>query len=440
MRRLLWFRRDLRTDDNPLLSLGGDVLPIFIFDTNILEPLPQHDRRVGIIYALVHNLKTALQTIGLDLAVFHGDPEKIIGGLQERFGFDEVCASGDYDAYALERDRRISHILPFHYLHDTYIFKPEEMLKSDGTPFLVFSPFYKEGKKRFSTDHMKQYETAGMRLIKMETALPSLASMGFAAEPTLPASPQTLLEDFAPALADYKQDRDRLDIDGTSHLGVALRFGTLSVRALLRWLAARKREGIDTEPFFRQLVFRDFYAHMLYHFPKLAKENFRYSWGGIEDKTRHAVFCEGRTGFPIVDAGVRELVRTGNMHNRVRMICASFYTKDLLLPWQWGERFFAAHLNDFDAASNILSWQWSAGTGIDPQPYFRVFNPWLQGKKFDPDGAYIKKWCPQLDRIASKHLHDEVWMQANEVTDYPKPIVDHKCAAAIALNHFKQGA
>ena len=438
MRRLLWFRRDLRTDDNPLLSLGGDVLPIFIFDKNILSSLRSGDRRVGMIYALVQNLKTALQTLGLDLAVFYGDPVQIIGDLQVQYGFDEVCASGDYDAYALERDRVVSHILPFHFLHDTYIFKPDEMLKSDGTPFLVFSPFYKEGKKRFTQAHMKQYEQMKMQQVPFETPFPSLRSMGFTVEPKAPASPKKLLEAFAPALAAYKQDRDRLDTDGTSHLGIALRFGTLSVRSLLRWLAERKREGIDTEPFFRQLVFRDFYAHMLYHFPDLAWKNFRYEWGGIEDEARHKAFCEARTGVPVVDAGVRELVRTGNMHNRVRMICASFYTKDLLLPWQWGERFFAAHLNDYDAASNVLSWQWSAGTGIDPQPYFRIFNPWLQGKKFDPNAVYIKKWCPELETVDAKRLHDEAWMNAHDVTGYPKPIVDHKTAAARAQDVFKQ--
>lgn len=438
MRRLLWFRRDLRTEDNPLLSLGGEVLPIFIFDTNILNRLEPNDRRVGIIHTLVHNLQKQLRSLGLDLFVFHGDPVKIIEKLQERFVFDEVCASGDYDAYALKRDRKVSHILPFHALHDTYITHPEEMLKNDGTPFLVFSPFYKALKIRFTTSHMQRFNIAGSSLLPMQpTPIPSLESLGFSPSAHQLDAPKVLLKHFAPKLAAYKVQRDRMDVDATSHLDVALRFGTISVRSILRWLAWRKKEGIDTEPFFRQLVFRDFYAHMLYHFPHLAHKNYRYPWSGVPDEEKHRAFCEARTGFPVVDAGIKQLLQTGGMHNRVRMICASFYTKDLLLPWQWGERFFAAHLNDYDAASNILSWQWSAGTGIDPQPYFRIFNPWLQSKKFDPDALYIKHWCPELQMVEAKHLHNEIWMIENTPKNYPKPMIRHKEAAAKALAYFK---
>ena len=437
MRRLLWFRRDLRAEDNPLLSLEGDVLPIFIFDTNILEALERTDRRVGMIHAMVVDLRRQMEALGLDLYVFHGDPAAVIGALQERFGFDEVCASGDFDAYALERDRRVSQILSFNLLHDTYIFRPEEMLKDDGTPFLVFTPFYRAGRARFTPEHLREYARAEQRLLPFDAPPPTLEALGFAGGSELPDPPESLLERFAPKLASYKDDRDRLDRNGTSGLSVALRFGTVSVRAVLRWLVERKHEGIDTEPFSRQLLFRDFYAHMLCHFPDLAWKNFRYAWNGIEDAERHTAFCEGRTGFPVVDAGVRELVATGNMHNRVRMICASFYTKDLLLPWQRGERFFAAHLNDYDAASNILGWQWSAGTGIDPQPWFRIFNPWLQSRKFDPDAVYIKRWCPELQYAEAKQLHDEAWMAEHAPRGYPKPVVRHKAAAEAALAHFK---
>ena len=413
------------------------MLPVFIFDTNILGNLEKTDRRVGMIHAMVKSLQDNLQNRGLDLCVFHGEPVTIIGDLQERFGFDEVCASGDYDAYALERDRAVSHILPFNLLHDTYISRPEEMLKEDGTPFLVFTPFYKALQTRFTAAHVREYRPAAQTLLPCEAPLPELDALGFEGESILPERPETLLERFAPKLQDYKEQRDRLDIDAASGLSVALRFGTVSIRAVLRWLAERKKQGIDTEPFFRQLVFRDFYAHMLHHFPDLAWKNFRYAWGGVEDEARHSAFCEGRTGFPVVDAGVRELLQTGNMHNRVRMICASFYTKDLLLPWQRGERFFAARLNDYDAASNILGWQWSAGTGIDPQPWFRIFNPWLQGKKFDPDARHIKRWCPELQYIEAKQLHDEAWMAAHAPADYPRPVVRHKAAAEAALAHFR---
>ena len=437
MKRLLWFRRDLRVEDNPLLSLEGEVLPIFIFDTNLLDPLAKNDLRVGMLHAMIAALKQALKQHGLDLCVFRGDPVEIIGALHARYRFDEVCASGDYDAYALERDRRVSELLPFNPLHDTYIFRPEEMLKRDGSPFLVFTPFYHAAGARLSPEHLREYRPAAQTLLPCAAPMPGLDALGFESVSRLPEPPGKVLERFAPKLAAYKETRDRLDCEGTSHLSVALRFGTLSVRALLRWLAEQNRRGIDTEPFFRQLLFRDYYAHMLFHFPELAWKNFRFAWNGIEDEARHAAFCEGRTGFPVVDAGVRELVQTGNMPNRVRMLCASFYTKDLLLPWQEGERFFAAHLNDYDAASNILSWQWSAGTGIDPWPWFRIFNPWLQGKKFDPDAVYIKRWCPELKNVDAKRLHDETWMAAHPPAGYPSPVVRHKAAADTALIYFK---
>ncbi|MEJ2467490.1 MAG: deoxyribodipyrimidine photo-lyase [Campylobacterales bacterium] len=437
MRRLLWFRRDLRVDDNPLLELGGEVLPVFIFDTNILDPLERTDRRVRMIYAMVSDLKRGLRKIGLDLFVYHGDPVQIIGNLQKKFGFGEVCASGDYDAYALERDRRVSHLLPFNRLHDPYIFRPEEMLKKDGTPYLIFTPFYKAAKARFGTEQLYEYTPVPQTLLPCDAKMPSLATLGFEGEARLPEPPDVLLERFAPKLPAYGVQRDRLDLDATSHLSVALRFGTISVRAVLRWLFERRRERIETEPFFRQLLFRDFYAHLLFHFPDLAWKNFRYGWGGKEDREKHALFCAGRTGVPVVDAGVRELLATGNMHNRARMVCASFYTKDLLLPWQWGERFFAAHLNDYDAASNILSWQWSAGTGVDPQPWFRIFNPWLQAKKFDPDARYIKRYLPELASLEPKQIHDEAWLLTHDVPGYPHPVVVHKTAAESALAYFK---
>jgi deoxyribodipyrimidine photo-lyase len=218
-----------------------------------------------------------------------------------------------------------------------------------------------------------------------------LNSLGFTCKAHGVESVDLLLEQFALHVNDYKTKRDIIDTSYTSGLSVHLRFGTFGIRELLRWLVQRKKEGIDTEPFFRQLVFREFYASLLYHFPHVAQRNFKYRFNGVEDKKKFQLFCEGATGVPIVDAGVQQLLKTGKMHNRVRMICASFLTKDLLLPWQWGERFFALHLLDFDAASNLLSWQWSAGTGVDPQPYFRIFNPYLQAKKFDKDAIYIKK-------------------------------------------------
>jgi len=448
-RRILWFRRDLRTEDNPLLSLGGEVLPIFIFDTNILSRLEKDDRRVSFIFARVLKLKKELQRMGLDLKLFFADPLDVFASLS-RLGFDEVAASGDYDAYARERDLTVSHILPFNYLHDTYIFRPDEILKPDQTPYLVFTPFYNRAKSLFKKAHLQKFPFAKQRLhaadyegiLKLDETGEAILKMeigtiGFTPVPSPNEEPESLLNVFD--LQHYKENREIPSLQGTSNLSLHLRFGTLSIRKVLRFLSRQKKSGIPTESFFRQLVFRDFYAYLLYHFARIEKENYKYSFDGIADKKRYIAFCEARTGVPIVDAGVNELLQTGYMHNRVRMICASFFTKDLLLPWQWGETFFAQHLLDYDAASNILSWQWSAGTGIDPQPYFRIFNPYLQSKKFDKDARYIKQHCPLLAGIDAKILHDEAALFEHDIPGYPTAIVKHKEAAKKALESFKNG-
>ena len=450
MKRILWFRRDLRVEDNPLLSLGGEVLPIFIFDTHILNSLDKDDKRVSFIFDSVLKLKNALRTKGLDLKIFWGDPVEIFTVLEAQ-GFDEVAASGDYDSYARERDIRVSHILHFQFLYDTYIFKPNEVLKDDGTPYLVFTPFYNKAKTLFTKEHMHEYRFAEQKLF--QTSYEGITKIDFGKEKVISLDMESIgfreefpqiiqvvqkLETLKDTLSSYAKQRDYLEKDVTSHLSIDLRFGTISIRSLLRFLVEQKKTGTDTEPFFRQLIFRDFYAYLLFHFPKLAWKNHKYRFNGIEDEEKFKAFCEASTGVPIVDAGVKELLERGDMHNRVRMICASFFTKDLLLPWQWGEKFFAKHLLDYDAASNILSWQWSAGTGIDPQPYFRIFNPYLQSKKFDKDAVYIKKWIPELRSVDSKMLHDESYLLDHNIQGYPKPIVVHKEASQNALAYFKQ--
>ena len=450
MKRILWFRRDLRVEDNPLLSLGGEVLPMFIFDTKILTLLDIDDRRVSFIFDRVIKLKKSLQNKGLDLKIFWGDPVDVFEELEAE-GFDEVVASGDYDAYARERDIRVSHILHFRYMYDTYIFKPEEILKDDGTPYLVFTPFYNKAKTHFSKAHMHQYSFSDQTLFRTsyegiskidsgkEEVIPlGIESIGFRENLPKIIEVEEKLERLRHNLSIYAKQRDYLEKDVTSHLSIDLRFGTISIRSLLRFLKIQKKGGVDTEPFFRQLMFRDFYAYLLFHFPNLAWENHKYRFNGIEDEEKFAAFCQAKTGVPIVDAGVRELLKSGDMHNRVRMICASFFTKDLLLPWQWGEKFFAEYLLDYDAASNILSWQWSAGTGIDPQPYFRIFNPYLQSKKFDNEAIYIKKWIPELRAVESKKLHDESYLLNYSIEGYPKPMVVHKEASQNALAYFKQ--
>jgi len=450
MKRILWFRRDLRVKDNPLLSLGGQILPIFIFDANILEELPTNDRRVSFIFFYVKKLQSDLQTIGLDLKVFYGKPDEIFDYLLKKENIDEVVASGDYDSYAKERDLHISHKLHFRYIQDTYIFKHNEVLKDDGSPYLVFTPFYKKARAVLDTKDINEKKiltgsltTCNYDLLtkiennKVLTEALSLESMGFVRSSVEVVNPYEKLARFTTKLPFYKEQRDYFSLHVTSNLSVDLRFGAIGVREVLRFLLQSPSQ--EAEAFIRQLIFRDFYAYLLFHFPKLEKENFKYSFNGIADEEKYRLFCEGKTGVPIVDAGIRELLQTGLMHNRVRMIVASFFTKDLLLPWQWGEAFFAKHLLDYDKASNVLSWQWSAGTGVDPQPYFRVFNPYLQSKKFDKDGLYIKKFVPELQDVDAKQLHNEEYLLSHDIKGYPKPMLKHKEASKKAIEFFSSG-
>ncbi|MDA3907455.1 MAG: deoxyribodipyrimidine photo-lyase [Sulfurimonas sp.] len=437
MRRILWFRLDLRVEDNPLLSLEGEVFPIFIFDRNILDKLEKNDRRVSMIFHYVLKLKEKLKELGLDLKIFYGKPQEIFNSLNLS-EFDEVVASGDYDSYAKERDLEISLLIHFHYIYDTYLFKPKEVLKGDGSPYLVFTAFYNKGIPLLKGREISVYKNTSQILYNSDyTNELTLESMGFETQIfEILQDINEKIEQFKKLLPEYKINRDFLSIPATSDLSVALRFGLVSVREIYRKFV--DLEG--GEAFIRQLIFRDFYAYLLFHFPHLQTHNYKGKFNGIEDKEKFERFCSASTGFPIVDAGVRELLQTGKMHNRVRMVVASFFTKDLLLPWQWGEKFFAQHLLDYDAASNILSWQWSAGTGIDPQPYFRVFNPYLQSKKFDKEAVYIKKYLPVLEQIDAKYIHNEEYLLEAKIPNYPKPMVEHKVAAKIAIDYFKNGA
>lgn len=448
MRRILWLRRDLRLKDNPLFSLGGEVLPIFIFDTHILASLAKDDRRITFIFHHLLSLKSELKELGLDLKVFYGNPTDVFDYLLKE-SFDEVVATGDYDSYAKQRDLEVSLKLHFRYVQDTYIFKHNEVLKDDGSPYLVFTPFYKKALKHLESKNIEGHLPQEHDLIdttfdtissidenKSLKEYPlELQSMGFEKVAMEIIYPHEKLKHFKNKIAHYKEERDYLNSDVTSQLSVDLRFGTMGVREILRFLFENR--DLDIEPFLRQLIFRDFYASLLFHMPHIEFENYKYKFNGIEDKEKFERFCQAKTGVPIVDAGVRELLETGNMHNRVRMVVASFFTKDLLLPWQWGERFFAQHLLDYDKASNVLSWQWSAGTGVDPQPYFRVFNPYLQSKKFDKEAKYIKQHIPEVKAIEAKHLHDEAYLLQAFIKGYPKPMLTHKQAAKKAIELFK---
>lgn len=448
MKKVLWFRRDLRVHDSMLLATEGEVLPLFIFDTNILNTLEKDDKRVSLIFEQVTKLKAELQALGLDLALFYGTPLEVFTYLKT-LGFGEVYASVDYDSYARKRDTEIAELLTFHALNDCYLFEPMEMLKKDDSPYLVFTPYYRACKELYTQFYVLEYKRGEQSLSNFDysvllsiqddvrTTLPlTLNSLGFERANVALLSPQKTLERFAPKIDNYAKNRDFLDIDATSHLSVHLRFGTISIREVVRFLVRLKTQGHETEPFFRQLIFREFYAYLLYHFPKLAWENYKYNPPTSNDTEAYERFINAQTGYPLVDAAVMELLTTGVMHNRARMVVGSFFTKHLMLPWQQGEAFFAKHLLDYDASANILSWQWCAGTGIDPQPYFRIFNPYSQSLKFDKEAKYIKRFLPQLVDVPSSLLHKEAYLMAENITGYPKPIIGHESARKRFLSSF----
>ncbi len=438
---ILWYRRDLRVEDIQLLTIEGEVLPIFIFDKEILNNLENEDKRVDYIFKRVFQLKEKLKKIGLDLLVFYAKPKDVFIYLKN-YGFNEVYASVDYDTYAKNRDFEISKIIKFYPLQDNYIYNVDEILKSDKTPYMVFSPYFKEAKKIYIKEHSSEYKRQTNFLYKYNNfnfiiefdnnrkILKSfeLKSIGFKVNSVVYKEPKILLKQLDFKIDHYEENRDFLNLDATSNLSLDIRFGVISVREILRYLIKLKKQKHYTEAFFRQLVFRDFYAYLLFHFPKLHTKDFKKAAPYCFDKDSFESFISAKTGIPIIDAGITQLLTTGYMHNRVRMIVASFFCKHLMLPWQEGEKFFAKYLMDYDAASNILSWQWCSSTGVDAQPYFRVFNPYLQSKKFDKDGIYIKKYIPFLKNIEAKYLHDEEFLFANNIKEYVQPIVKHNFA------------
>ncbi|AFL68406.1 cryptochrome/photolyase family protein [Sulfurospirillum barnesii] len=448
MKKMLWFRRDLRVDDSMLLSVEGEVLPIFIFDINILNALEKNDKRVSFIFEQVVRLKAKLRALGLELALFYGTPLEVFSYLKS-LGFSEVYASVDYDAYAKERDEKVGEFMHFHALNDCYLFEPNEVLKKDGTPYLVFTPFYKACQQLYTQFHVLNYTKAIQTLCAFDfTALwhiekgsqralhVKIESIGFTPLHVKMSEPQKALEIFTCKVNAYANDRDFLALDATSLLSVHLRFGTIGIREVVRYLVGLKNQGHKTEPFFRQLIFREFYAYLLYHFPQLAWKNYKYNPPYEENQESYERFITAQTGYPLVDAAVNELLETGLMHNRARMVVGSFFTKHLLLPWQKGEAFFAQHLLDYDASANVLSWQWCAGTGIDPQPYFRIFNPYAQSLKFDKETLYIKRFLPQLREIPSALLHKESYLLRHTIPNYPRPIIEHESARKRFLSTF----
>ena len=439
MKQILWFRRDLRIEDNAILaSANSEVLPIFIFDKNILKNLPKDDKRVTFIYNSVLKLKKSLQEIGLDLCIFFDEPINVFKKLKN--DFDEVLCSIDFDDYAKTRDKEIEKIIPLKRFIDSFILDPNEHLKNDSTPYKVFTPFYKSLSFLTSSSEIQTYKR-NVNLKKVDydyDFIPKLEDLGFMNQ-NLPSflnqEIDFLLKDFSLKIKNYQEQRDYFYIDATSKLSVHLRFGLISAKQVFNYF----KRVPNSDFFIRELFWREFYNYILFHNPKSQFENYNkleILWNENEDDFIN--WCEGNTGIPIIDAAMRHLNNTGLMHNRLRMIVASFLTKNLFISWTKGEKYFALKLLDYEASSNIGSWQWSASTGADAAPYFRVFNPYTQSKKFDEDGIFIKSVLSELKDIDAKDLHIENAIGSNLFTNYPKAIVDIKISRQMAIQKFKE--
>ena len=423
---VFWFRRDLRLKDNHglfyALNSGLPVLPVFVFDTEILGKLTSKtDARVSFIYMQVQNLKNELEKMGSSLFVFNGNPVKMFEKLIADFQIEMVFTNHDYEPYAKERDDQVARFLKskgvkFETFKDQVIFEKSEVVKDDGSPYTVFTPYSRKWKQTLSKQSLESFPSEMLveKFLKTEAfKLPELQEMGFEKSPVdIPAF--NLSEQI---IRNYAATRDIPAIEGTSKLGIYLRFGVVSIRKVAK-LAMNW-----SEVFLNELIWREFFMQILWHFPQVESKAFKPKYDFIEWRNNDKEFekwCTGQTGYPLVDAGMRELNATGFMHNRVRMVTASFLTKHLLIDWRWGEAYFAEKLLDFELSANNGNWQWAAGCGCDAAPYFRVFNPESQQKKFDPDLKYILKWVPEYGTIA-----------------YYRPIVEHAFARERVLKAYK---
>ena len=423
---IFWHRRDLRMHDNAglykALSKHQHVYPVFVFDQQILQHLPANDQRVLFIYQEIEKLKQAYQELGSDLKVYFGQAEKQIIQLAQEWKVEAVYTNRDYEPQALLRDTAVFEALKkldiqFIGAKDQVIFEKSEVVKDDGKPYNIYTPYARKWKAKLNAFYLKPYPTEAyfQNLAKVApTPLISLAEMGFE---TIHTQAFPKAETPISVLKNYHLQRDTPSVAGTSRLSLHLRFGTISIRKLAQ-------EALQTnEKYLNELIWRDFYQMILFHFPQTVDNAFKPAYDNIlweNQETDFKAWCEGKTGYPLVDAGMRELNETGFMHNRVRMVVASFLTKHLLIDWRWGERYFAEKLLDFELASNIGGWQWAAGCGCDAAPYFRVFNPEAQQKKFDPNYLYIKKWVPEFG-----------------TPQYVQPIVEHRFARERILARFK---
>lgn len=425
---IFWFRRDLRLDDNVgfynALKADKPVLPIFIFDKEILNELPEDDARVTFIFDTLQSMRKTLQDErDSSIAMFYSTPKEVFKKLVEDYEIDTVFTNHDYEPYAKTRDTEIEELLAknninFKTFKDQVIFEKDEVVKQDGDPYVVYTPYMRTWKENFKNYDLNIYYTNEYldNLVK-NTRLPnvSLSDMGFK------TSSQKIADyTVTPTLIqEYEDKRNFPAKDATSKLGPHLRFGTVSVRKMVKKAIAEKNEI-----FWQELIWREFFMQILWHYPKTQTKAFKSKYDNIKwrnNKEEFEAWKTGNTGYPLVDAGMRELNKTGFMHNRVRMLVGSFLCKHLLIDWRWGEAYFAEKLHDYEMASNVGNWQWVAGSGVDAAPYFRIFNPTTQIDKFDKDHKYIKKWVPEYQELT-----------------YAQPIVDHKAARERCLKVYKE--
>ena len=424
---VFWFRRDLRVDDNKgffeALSSDLEVLPIFIFDKNILDELPKDDARVSFIHERLDIIGMELQKFGKNLAVFYGDPIAIIEQIITENHIHAIYTNHDYEPYAKNRDGEITSNLAFknitfHTFKDQVIFEKSEVVKDDQTPYVVYTPYSRKWKDLFQKTKLEHFESEKLLTNIAYHSYPflSLKDIGFE-QSKIKVAPFDTTEKL---ISNYEDTRNFPAIEGTSMIGTHLRFGSVSIRKIVANAASHNRET-----YLNELIWREFFMQILWHFPHTNKKSFRPKYDAIKWNNNEEEFqkwCDGKTGYPFVDAGMRELNATGHMHNRVRMIVASFLCKHLLIDWRWGEAYFAQKLLDYEQASNVGGWQWAAGCGNDAAPYFRVFNPTLQTQKFDAQLVYVKKWVPEF----------------SDPFTYSKPIVDHAFARDRVLKVYKK--
>jgi deoxyribodipyrimidine photo-lyase len=424
---IFWFRRDLRLEDNAglyhALKNNKNVLPIFIFDTVIMEQLEnKEDKRVEFILLALKKLQEDLAAVGSSLLIMKGNPLEVYKKLITEYSVKNVYTNQDYEPYAIARDQSTKKLLSENQIDlqmfkDQVIFEKNEITKDDGKPYTVFSPYMRKWKSKLSDFYLKAYPAQKYFNNFLKTKpFPALILKDIGFKPTGMRFHEPVINKGV--IQTYDETRNFPAVEGTSRLSVHLRFGTISIRKLV------KLATVLNEQWLNELIWREFYMMILFHFPHAAKRSFKKQYNNIPWRNNEIEFdawCKGQTGYPIVDAGMRELNTTGFMHNRVRMIVASFLVKHLLIDWRWGEAYFAEKLLDFDLSANNGGWQWAAGSGCDAAPYFRIFNPYEQTKRFDPEYKYIRKWVPEFEELS-----------------YPQPIVDHKFARERALSVYKK--